>query len=162
MNEQRKPITWKLDGYGNRLGTKVPMDWDLVRDGDSLDIYGNHLDITSLDRPICFKNVTIREAPSELVYGPQQLITTRTPLSTTKGKTMEDATGPFGTFTVTPTLARFTGEHGLTQAIAWAEKIQKHLPAGRVRITNEFGIDLGSSGEVGIEDVILAINAEEP
>lgn len=38
---------------------------------------------------------------------------------------------------------RFTGEHGLSQAIRWAQKVQQYEPAGSVRITNEFGIDLG-------------------
>lgn len=49
----------------------------------------------------------------------------------------------FGTYTVMPTVSRFTGEYGLTRAIEWARKL-KNQGAKNARILNEFGTDLGA------------------
>ena len=49
---------------------------------------------------------------------------------------------PYGTFTVFPTVARFTGEHGLAGAIRWAKKCAANGP-GMFKIVNEFGTTLG-------------------
>ncbi len=52
----------------------------------------------------------------------------------------------YGTYTVFPTVARFTGEHGLSSAIRWAKKIKTATPEVNVRIANECGHDLGNVG----------------
>lgn len=65
-----------------------------------------------------------------------------------KGGTMKTTTKTqYGTYTVFPTVWRFTGEHGLTKAIAWAKLCQSKEDQGRkFRVVNEYGTDLGNLG----------------
>jgi hypothetical protein len=48
---------------------------------------------------------------------------------------------PYGTFTVFPTCAQFSGEYGLICAERWAKKCAAH--GGTFKIVNEFGTTLG-------------------
>jgi hypothetical protein len=53
-----------------------------------------------------------------------------------------NSVGPYGTFTVFPTCARFTGEFGLADAVRWAKRCAAH--GGTFVVVNEFGSTVGS------------------